>query len=241
MTGGVLRLRFVRLALLIVAIIGALALFPLRLALSGMADRAQDISARSVSGSLWRGSVEDVHVGPFALGDAQAGLSPVPLLVGRSRFDLWRDGPPARAFKGAFTAGFNQRGIDDVTGTLLAGQAFAPLPITAMTFDDLTVHFANDRCSKAEGTVRIAFSGQFVGVNLSQGMAGPAICDGMALLLPLSSQTGLEKLSIRIRRDGQTEMQMSVRSGQGVDDAALAAFGFKRVGQDNVLNLSGPM
>lgn len=233
--------RRTKIGLVLFAIVAAIALLPLRIALglTGLGD--QGISAAQVRGIIWRGRLEALMLGNVSLGTVQAAVSPVQLLVGRIRLDLWRKAGQPDDFAGAFTAGFNQWGIDDVTGGVPIGGAFAPLPVNRLELDDVTVHFAGETCSAAEGKVRARVSGQYAGLNLSQGLGGEAKCDGAALLLPLVSQTGMEQLNLRLWRDGRYTAQLTVKGASGANAGALASVGLSQRGQDYVLNLEGRM
>ncbi len=244
MIGSLNLSRRMKIGLALFALVAALLFFPLRIALDLAGIGAGGVSARQVRGLLWRGRIDGLALGAVNLGDVRAAVSPVQLLVGRVRLDLWRDDPQqAEALRGAWTAGFNQRGIDDVTGALPVGAAFAPLPLSALELDDVTVHFAGDSCAVAEGRVRARFGGPFAGLRLAQGLSGAAVCDGTAVLLPLVSQTGLEKLALRLWPDGRFTAQIRVSSegGSAADAAALTAAGLQRQGSDYVLNVEGRM
>lgn len=230
-----------RIGLIAVFVLALVALFPLRLAmaLSGLDQRG--VSAAQVNGSVWGGTMNDLMLGDVRIGNVYAAVSPIQILVARIRMDVWRDDETAGSLAGAMTMGFNARGIDDVTGLIPVGTAFAPLPVSNLEMEKVTVHFAAESCSKAEGRVRARLTSAIAGLNLTQGMSGIAQCDGQAVLFPLVSQTGLERLSLRIWRDGRTSTQMSVRSGSGVNVAALEAMGFRRAGGNHVLTVTGAL
>jgi len=233
--------RRAKIGLVLFALFAIVLLLPLRVALgvAGLGDKG--VTAAQVRGILWRGRLEGLMLGPVSLGNVDAAVSPVQLFVGRIRLDLWRKAGQPDDFEGAFSAGFNQWGIDDVTGGVPLAGAVAPLPISTMEFEDVTVHFAGDTCSKAEGRVRARITGQYAGLNLSQGLGGEARCDGAALLLPLVSQTGMEQLNLRLWRDGRYTAQLIVKGASGANAAALAGAGLTQRGQDYVLNLEGRM
>lgn len=224
------------------ALLAAIAFFPLRLALdlAGLGN-SDTITARQVRGIVWLGRMDDLMIGDAALGTLHAAISPVQLLVGRVRLDLWREEGLPSDIEGAWTAGFNQRGVDDVTGTVPIAGAFGPLPLSTAEFEDVTIHFAGNTCAKAEGRVRMRITGEFAGLNLSQGLSGVAACDGEAVLLPLVSQTGMEQLSLRLWRDGRYTAQMRVDGSKSADAAGLAQAGLARQGEDYVLTLEGKM
>lgn len=232
--------RRVKIGLAAVALGAIVVLFPLRIALDLAGAAGNEVNARQVRGLVWHGRIDDLMIGGVNLGTVKASVSPVQLLVGRIRLDLWREGDGAGALAGAVTRGFNQIGMDDVTGTVPAGGLLAPLPVGTLEFDDVTVHFAGDTCAKAEGRLRVRLSGQYAGLNLSQGLSGDATCDGAAALFPLVSQTGMERISLRFWRDGRYTAQLAVKGEEGTA-AALAGAGLTRNGEDYVLTLEGRM
>lgn len=236
--GGWSRRRGIALALVVLLLM--LAHFPLRLALDLAGVGGERVQARQVRGSLWQGRIDGLMIGPVSLGDVKAAVAPGPLLLGRIRLDLRRvEG--GEALRGAWISGFNRRGIADVTGSMTAGGVFGPLPIGVLEWDDVTVEFAGETCSRAQGRLRVRLNGQYAGLSLSQGLSGAAACDGTAVLFPLVSQTGMERLSLRVRRDGRYTAQIVVKDAKDSDSAALAAAGLKPQGGDYVLALEGKM
>lgn len=240
MTGLVLSRR-TKLALLVVLLLGLIAFFPLRLAMGMLRLDRYDIAAQSVRGSIWLGKASKLTVGKVSLGTVNAGLSPVQLLVGRARLDIWRRAGAPDDIEGALTAGFNRVGIDDVTGNIPLGPVFAPLPITAIEFKDLSAYFSGSKCGHAEGRIRAYIGGDLPGLNLSQGLSGDVRCDGAAILLPLVSQSGLEKLNLRIGADGHNSAEMLVQSSDPALEAGLGAAGFARAGDGYALRLDGSL
>ncbi len=230
--------RGVRVALGVLALVAAVALFPLRL---GLAAAGQTVDARDVHGSVWGGKVNGLAIGKIYLGDVNVAVSPVQLLVGRLRLDIWRKTGQADDISGAWTSGFNQRGVDDVTGTVPVDGALAPLPISTLEMDDVTVHFAGDTCAKAEGRVRARIAGRYAGLNLSQGLSAAPSCDGRAVLLPLVSQSGMERIALRFWRDGRYSAQIAVKGGTDANVAALSGAGLTQSGDDYVLTLEGKL
>src|SRR3546814_6608191 len=87
------------------------------------------ISARDVRGSIWGGRSDQLMLGRLPMGSVRVALTPEALLLGRARFDIWRRVGQADDVAGAMTVGVGRIGIDDVTGSLPLGRAFAPLPI----------------------------------------------------------------------------------------------------------------
>lgn len=164
---------------------------PLRVVVGG-------VTAREASGLAWAGSLKEARVGPAILGDLDAGLSPLRLLIGEARLSVSRPD-----LKGAAVMALNRRAAESVTGTLpLDG-----LPIASFDFTDVSVRFRDGLCDRAEGIVR---------ANTDRGaLSGAARCDRGALLLPLANGSGQEKLDLRVTGDGRYDAAI-VAGGQPV-------------------------
>lgn len=150
-------------AMLVVALIVFL---PMRLALgaTGLAD--QGLSARRVGGTIWGGSLLEARFGDVALGDLRVSLSPLALLVGRARLAFEGAGADGRPIAGAATISRHAMGIDGVTASLPAAALFAPLPVTTLALEDVTVRFRDGVCEEAGGRVRATVTGEAGGLPL---------------------------------------------------------------------------
>src|SRR3546814_13181949 len=82
-------------------------------------------------------------------------------------------------------------------------------------------------------------AGQVAGLNLSQGLSGFATCDGETVLLPLVSQSGMEKMTVRLWLSGRYTAEMRVEMADPAQETALGAMGFARVGDVQMLNVEG--
>ncbi|KKW90923.1 type II secretion system protein N [Sphingobium chungbukense] len=231
--------RRMRIALILLFALGFVLFLPMRIALGMAGLERLGVAAREVQGTVWSGGIDRLMLGTTSLGSVHAGLSPLPLLVGRARFDVWRRNGAADDVAGALTVGFGRIGIDDVTGAVPLGRTFAPLPVSSFVMDDVSAYFSGDRCGHAEGRVRAQMAGQFPGLNLSQGLSGVASCDGEALLLPLVSQSGLEKVDLRLWRSGRYVAEMRVETADATLSDALAKAGFADAGGVRVLKVEG--
>lgn len=227
--------------LILLFALGFLILLPMRMALGMAGLERLGVAARDVQGTVWSGGIDRLMLGTTSLGSVNAGLSPVSLLVGRARFDIWRRNGAADDLSGALTVGFGRIGMDDVTGAVPLGRTFAPLPVSSFVMEDVSATFSGDRCGHAEGRVRAQMAGQFPGLNLSQGLSGVASCDGEALLLPLVSQSGLEKVNLRIWRSGRYVAEMRVETADATLGEALAKAGFADAGSVRVLKVEGTL
>ena len=81
-------------------------------------------------------------------------------------------------------------GVDGVTASLPAATLFAPLPVTTLALEDVTVRFRDGVCEEAAGRVRATVVGEAGGLPLPPTMMGTARCEAGALLLPMAGQGG---------------------------------------------------
>lgn len=214
--------------------------FPLGLALRWAGADAAGLSARATSGDIWTGRLEAARYGALPVGTAIVGLKPLPLLVGTTEL-----GADTEIGYGYAQTGGATRGLRKVTAKLPLAAALAPLPVETLELTEATILFRGIACSQAEGRVRATFvgatggNGSLGGLNLSQGMTGIARCEGDAVVLPLVSQTGLERLTVRWRVNGQWTALLSVKAGDPALTDKLRATGFTNAGDAMVLRLSG--
>ncbi|WP_129790862.1 type II secretion system protein N [Sphingosinicella sp. CPCC 101087] len=213
------------------------ALFPLRLALDRLGFEERGLAARSATGSVWNGALQEARIGPVALGDVHARLNLLPLFLGRARLSVIA--AEENGLVGAVSVSRHGFGFEDFDGRIRAGTLFAPLPLTSLDFDDLSAGFAGGRCVRADGGVRAIVSAQAGGIGISPELVGRARCAGDALLLPLAGRSGMERLDVRIFPDGRYRLDLLVRSTDPAVGAALAAAGFRRVAQGYAMRIDG--
>lgn len=225
------------LAMFVVALV---ALFPLRLAL-GLIDLAsQGLSTREVAGPVWAGGLDDARYGDIALGDLSAGLSPIQLFVGRARIDVDGAGTSGdQGLHGALSVSRSTFGVDDLTATLPAGSAFAPLPIAALRFDDVSVRFKDGNCATAEGKVTATIADTLPQLALPPSLSGAVRCAGGVLLVPLASQARTESIAVSIEADGKYRATLTARPSDATAAAALAGAGFQPDGSGYRLQIEG--
>ena len=214
------------------------ALFPLGLALRWLALDARGFSAREAQGSVWLGVVREARFGPVPLGDLEARLRALPLVIGRARVDLDHGGEE-QGFEGDVTVSRHAFGVDDVRATLAPGPVFALLPGAAFDLSDLSAHFADGVCASAEGLVKASLSGDAAGIALPRTLTGTARCDGGALLLPLAAQSGMERLDLRLFEDGRYRIELLLRPSDEAARQRLAAAGFTASGAAFALRAEG--
>ncbi|WP_420144757.1 type II secretion system protein N [Sphingobium sp.] len=238
---GLILSRRMRMALVLTLALGLLLFLPMRVALGLAGLERLGIAARDVRGTVWSGRVDQLMLGNMPMGSVRAGLSPLSLLMGRGRFDIARKKGLPDDIGGALTVGFGRIGVDDVTGSVPLGRTFAPLPVGGLMLDDVSAYYAGERCGHAEGRVQARMAGQFPGLNLRQGLSGVIACDGDALLLPLVSQSGMEKITLRIWRSGRYTAEMRVETADPTLSGTLGQAGFATVGGAQLLKVEGTL
>jgi len=215
-----------------------IALLPLRLVLDSSGLGEQGFAAREANGSIWIGTTAEAQFGKVQLGDLRTSLDTLPLFAGRVRIEV--AGLDGRSLKGAFTSSRHGFGVDDVTAELAMAGAAGPLPLASIDLADVDVRFEGGRCSHAEGRVKAALSGDISGIPLPA-LAGVARCEAGLLLLPLASQSGGERLQLRIGGNGRYTAELSVRPSQPGFAAGLTAAGFAPAGDAYALRLAGEL
>jgi general secretion pathway protein N len=216
-----------------VLILALLALCPLGagIAMSGLGKSG--LSARQAIGTIWSGSLIDAHMGPVPLGDVDVGLRPLALLTVRAELGI--------SGLGRVTAAPGSMGIGNVTAKLALGRVFAPLSLDVLDLNEVSVRFASDKCDSAEGRVRATFTGDVGGMDMTSGLSGTARCDAGELLLPLVSQSALQRLTMRISGEGRWRALLSVNTNDPAITTKLIATGFQLIAGNYILRLSGTL
>ncbi|MCE7797496.1 type II secretion system protein N [Sphingobium sufflavum] len=223
---------------LLLALVGAM---PLRMLFALVDAGEMGIAARSVRGPVWWGAAEELQAGPVRIGTVDVMLSPLHLLLGRARLDIRRKKGLPDDIEGALTAGVATRGIDDMTGTLPMGGALSPLPVSTVEMQDVSIAFSGSRCVRAEGRMRAMLSAGLPGMDLANGLSGAVRCDGTDLLIALVSQSGVERIELRVDGAGRYRGGMTVAGGDPLVAVALGAAGFRPVGANQRLDVSGSL
>lgn len=208
-------------------LIALIVFLPMRTVLGWVGVGDEGLVARRVSGTIWGATLTEARFGDLALGDLHARLSPLPLLVGRATIVF--AGPEsvsAKPISGSASVSRHGFGVDHMTATVATGRLFAPVPVSALDLDDVSVRFRDGQCEAAEGRVRAALAGDVGGITLPQSVSGTARCDGTALLLPLTSQAGTEGIALRIEGGGTYRAELSLRPSDPLAGQKLEQAGF---------------
>lgn len=224
----------------VMLVVALLAFLPMRLVLGAAGVGEVGLTARAAEGSLWAGRLRDARAGGLDLGDLDAGVSPLALLLGRARIALASpEQGAARSLKGVVTISRHSAGIGSLSVSLPAAGLFPPLPVTQLDTDDVAVRFRDGGCDRAEGRVRATLAGTIAGVPLSGVMAGTARCDGRALLLPLATAAGTERADLRLQPGGRYTADLTMRPADRATATKLAALGFAQGGGGYRLSIDG--
>ena len=214
-------------------------LFPLRVAL-GMSDLERiGFTARQVAGTIWYGRIGSLHLRSQPLGTFEVQLDPFAFLIGRVSMQFVRMDDPQGVLEGQLVAGL-ARGIKDASGRVATGEMFAPLPIEALEFHDVTVLFRNGLCIEAEGRVTPVMTAPVPGVQLA-GLSGAMRCDGQRARVQMVSSAGTERVEFYVNSSGRYRGWLSVRTtGPGVS-SALAMLGFRPSPEGMMLTVNGSL
>ena len=205
---------------LIIFILALLVLVPMRTGMEWMGLTDKGVAARSAQGSVWNGELVESQFGGAALGNVDAGLNLLPLVLGRAQIGVARSPDNAGLlgdFRGLFSFSGSRSAINHMNATLPADWVFAPLPVASLELENLSVQFDEGQCADADGLVRAHIAGSLGGVALPDALIGNAACDDGALLLPLISRSGMEQMDIRISAGGDYSAELRIMA---VDDDA---------------------
>ena len=217
-----------------------LVLLPLRVGAGLVGLDRLGVSARQMTGLIWSGQLVDGRVGPLPLGRMDVGLNPLPLLIGQGRLRFTgrprATAPGEAGLSGRVTGSRNGTAVDSVSGSLEAGGLLGGLPVGLVTLTDVAVRWEGDLCVEAAGRVRLDLTGPVGGLPLGS-LSGAPRCEGPALLLPLASATGAERLDVRVAQGGTTAA-LVVQSADATTAPLLTAAGFRRSGPGYELPLA---
>lgn len=234
-----LGMRSLFVALLVVALV---ALLPMRLALELFGARAGGLSARAVTGSVWSGTLADARFGELSLGDLRAFVAPLPLLVGTVRVDLAglasNAGKPLHGAVAVAVAGGSTE-LASMTANVATGRIFAPLPLSRLELEEVSVRFSGGKCAAAAGRVRAILSASLADLALPPSISGSAKCDAGDLLLPMTGQAGTESVDFRVHGDGRYQATLNIQPADAAAAQQLMLAGFVEQGGIYRLSVAG--
>jgi general secretion pathway protein N len=212
----------------VMAIVIGLAVMPLRSAIGLLAGNGGGTSAKNVTGNIWAGTIRDLRMGGALLGDMQVQLKPMSLLLLSPEFRVNRivnkGAPGLSGYVGGLSGSI---AIRQLTGELPIETNDNALPISHLELDKFSVSMRASGCKLASGSVRLMLHrGAIPGANLDSGLLGQARCDGADLLLPLVSQSALERAEIRIKYSGDYTVSLIITQPTIEAAPLLSAAGF---------------
>lgn len=211
--------------LLLVALLALLFLLPM-----GMAAKLAGVSARNSQGIVLIGALRDMSVGRLAVGDVNVRLLPSRLLTGRIAFSLYRgDAPHFPGVSGEVGRSFGGYFVEQLRMSLDGSGLGAGLDGGDIRLESLSLRFAGDGCQSANGVVRVNLDQTALGAIVKGDLIGTAECRNDDLVLPLLSQSTMEKLTLRIGGDGKYTATLYVAEPAPENVAALTLSGFAPV------------
>ena len=149
------------------------------------------------------------------------------MLLGRAEFDFARvQGGPLGPLDGRLVIGPSRRGIANVSGSV-GVRTTGAIPVETLRFDDVSAGFADNRCTTGAGRLHVVLGIRIAGLALRNGLSGTLRCDGDRLVVPLVGDSGLERLTLRLRRDGGYDARLAVQAADPLLRAALSLAGFR--------------
>ena len=235
--------RFLLFMLILVGIAGAVLFFmPLRLAVS-MAELDERVfSAKQISGSIWDGHIESAKLGPVSLGDLDAGMQFWPILSGDMIMDVER---PENAAGGSLNATIGKAGngflVADTNAKIPVGRQLAPLPASNIELSGFSANFVDGRCNSASGQVRMSLDANIPGLDLQRGLLGNAECQDGVLVLPLASNSGMEKLTLKLEGNGSYTARLALSGGNVAWTLLLPSLGFSKTPDGYAIKMTGQL
>lgn len=218
----------------------ALILLPLRVGVGLVGLDRLGVSARQTVGVVWAGQLVDGRIGALPLGRMSVSLNPLTLLLGQGRLSFAgrprNTAPGETGLSGRVVGSRNAAAVDGVSGSLEMGGLLGGLPVGLVTFTDVTARWEGGVCAEAAGRVRADLTGPVAGLPLGS-LSGSPRCDGTALLVPLASATGAERLDLRLDADGATA-SLFVKSTDPAISPALIGSRFRQTADGFVLPLT---
>jgi len=186
-------------------LLAAFAFMPLRWILGVALPEKSAISASGADGTIWSGRVFDVTIGNVQAGTFSVGLQPFGLLMGRIGF--WFEQPSTAGiagFRGSVARGISGTSVQALEGELPVANLLPGIPSGKLKLENVSFAWSANKCREASGNVRLEPDGAlFNSLGLRLKMMGRIRCQNGMLLVPLASESAMEKLDLRIAGDGR--------------------------------------
>jgi len=235
-----MRRLFVNLLIIVGAFAAALFFMPMRMAIEMAGLDDEKFSAKQITGSIWNGHIGGAKIGPLELGDLDAAMQFWPLLTGTAKLDLSRGTSEGQ---NSLSATIGKSGevllVENATTSINIGRQLAPLPTSDIDFEGVNISFANGRCQSASGKVRVSLDANIPGLDLQQGLLGNAECKDGALILPLTSGSGMEKLTLKLEASGRYTARLFLKGGNSAWTLLLPTLGFRKTPEGYAINIDG--
>lgn len=230
--------------LLFLAGIAAILLFfmPMRLAVSMAGLEDKNFSAKQISGSIWDGHIESAKLGPVNLGNLDAGMQFWPLFSGDLILDVER---PENAQGGSLKATLGRAGdgflVADANASIPVGRHLAPLPASNIEINGFSANFKQGRCTTASGQVRMSLDANIPGLDLQRGLLGNAECQDGVLVLPMTSGSGMETLTLKLEGNGRYAARLALSGGNAAWTLLLPSLGFQKTPDGYAIRMNGQL
>ena len=227
------------LAAILIALIVIVATFPMRPALAMAGAERSGLTAREVNGSVWAGELIEARLGALPLGNVKASLSPLALLGGDVELAFNRPDPRLGELSGRLH-GSNPRGLSNLSGTTSLSGGLGVVPVDSLRFEGVEVRFDDrGRCTTANGRIQLTVGTSIAGLDLTRGLAGTLRCVEGRAQTALTSQSGMERLTLSFDGSGAYRAEFAITADDPAMAAALSAIGFRVAGNGFVLVSSG--
>ncbi len=197
---------------------------PLRLALPD-----GPLSARSVSGTIWSGRIEDANLGGLALGTLDL----------RLRLDGWMDFATSDQLSGIANPFADFVAVDRLSGSLSFSQSLDVAD--RIEFQDTKIRINDKGCAEASGLVHLQLVKRIGDVALGQRLTGAPRCKGRDLVATLASRSQMEILTFILRPDKSYVATVRLGTAYADQAQALTAQGFVADTQGYLWRIGGHM
>ena len=214
-------------AAVVIALTLIVVTFPMRLALAMAGAERSGLTAREVNGSVWDSELIEARLGALPLGNVTASLSPLALLGGEVELAFKRPDPRLGALAGRLH-GSSPRGLSDLNGTSSLSGGLGMVPVDQLRFEGAAVRFDDrGRCVSAGGRIQLTVGTSIAGLDLTRGLSGPLRCADGRAEAALTSQSGMERLTLAFDGSGAYRAQFAIQADDPAMAAALSVIGFR--------------